>query len=122
MSVLNRVDAAQRRVKPVSVPVATFKNFQEDQTTSLAPMIAFWAFFSIFPLFMVLVTVLGYVLPASDKANVLTHVANLFPLLHANSIKGLTGVWWALVLGGVTALWSGLGAVRTVQSAFNAVW
>src|SRR5947209_10849585 len=113
MGILSKADTAQKSVKPVSVTVATFKKFQEDQTTSLAAMIAFWAFFSIFPLFMVLVTVLGYLLPASDKANVLTHVANLFPLLHANSIKGLTGVWWALVLGGLTALWSGLGAVRT---------
>jgi YihY family inner membrane protein len=122
VSVLDRIDAALKRTKPTAVAVGTFKKFQEDQTTSLAAMIAFWAFFSIFPLFMVFVTVLGYVLPASDKGNVLGHVANLFPLLHANSIKGLTGVWWALVLGGVTALWSGLGAVRTVQSAFNAVW
>jgi membrane protein len=122
VSVLRRLDAAQKRTKPTAVAVGTFKKFQEDQTTSLAAMVAFWAFFSIFPLFMVLVTVLGYVLPASDKARVLTHVANLFPLLSPASIKGLTGVWWALVLGGVTTLWSGLGAVRTVQTAFNAVW
>jgi membrane protein len=122
VSTLTKVDSAQKRLKPTAVAVATFKKFQEDQTTSLAAMIAFWGFFSIFPLFMVLVTVLGYVLPASDKAKVLTHVANLFPLLHPSSIKTLTGVWWALVLGGLTTLWSGLGAVRTVQTAFNAVW
>src|SRR5579884_3614641 len=122
MSVLSKVDGIQKRAKPTGVAVGTFKKFQEDQTTSLAAMIAFWAFFSIFPLFMVLVTVLGFVLPASDKAKVLTHVANLFPLLNPSSIKGLTGVWWALVLGGLTTLWSGLGAVRTVQTAFNAVW
>jgi membrane protein len=122
MGLLNMADAAQKRVKPVSVTVATFKKFQEDQTTGLAAMIAFWAFFSIFPLFLVLVTVLGYVLPASDKTNVLNHVASLFPLLSPQSSKGLTGQLWPLLLGGVTALWSGLGAVRTVQTAFNSVW
>jgi YihY family inner membrane protein len=85
-------------------------------------MIAFWAFFSVFPLFMVLVTVLGWVLPESDKNNVLTHVAELFPLLDPTTVKGLTGQLWALLVGALTALWSGMGAVRTVQSAFNSVW
>src|SRR5947209_10499645 len=122
MGILSKADTAQKSVKPVSVTVATFKKFQEDQTTSLAAMIAFWAFFSIFPLFMVLVTVLGYVLPSSDKQTVLNHVASLFPLINASSIKGLTGQAWPLLVGGVTALWSGLGAVRTVQTAFNSVW
>jgi YihY family inner membrane protein len=85
-------------------------------------MIAFWAFFSIFPLLMVLVTVLGWVLPASDKDNVLGHIANMFPLLDPKTIKGLGGSWWPLVVGAVTALWSGIGGVRTAQTAFASVW
>jgi YihY family inner membrane protein len=122
MGLLDKADAGQRRLKPAAVAVATFRKFQEDQTTNLAAMIAFWAFFSIFPLFMVLVTVLGWVLPASDKANVLTHVSSLFPLIDASTVKGLTGQLWPLLVGLVTALWSGLGAVRTTQTAFNSVW
>jgi uncharacterized BrkB/YihY/UPF0761 family membrane protein len=69
-----------------------------------------------------MVTVLGFVLPASTKDSVLTHVAAMFPLLEAKSIKGLTGTWWPVVVGGITALWSGLGVVRTTQTAFNSVW
>jgi YihY family inner membrane protein len=122
MKLMTSVDSAQKRVKPTSVAVATVKKFSEDHTTGLAAMIAFWGFFSIFPLFLVLVTVLGWVLPASDKANVLKHVAAMFPLLDPSTIKGLTGSWWALLVGGLTTLWSGLGAVRTVQTAFNSVW
>jgi YihY family inner membrane protein len=122
VSVLHKADAAQKRTKPTSVALATFKKFSEDQSTNLAAMIAFWAFFSIFPLLLVLVSILGWVLPASDKANVLRHVAEMFPLLNPQQIKGLSGSWWALVVGAVTALWSGLGVVRTLQSAFDAVW
>ena len=55
MSVMEKVDAAQKRSQPTSVAVATYEKFSEDKTTSLAAMIAFWAFFSIFPLMMVLV-------------------------------------------------------------------
>ena len=122
MSVLKKVDAAQKATKPTGVAVATFKKFSEDKSTSLAAMMAFWAFFSIFPLLMVLVTVLGWVLPTSTKDSVLTHIAQMFPLLNPSTIKGLSGAVWALIVGGVTALWSGLGAVRTTQTAFNSVW
>jgi YihY family inner membrane protein len=122
MKLLDRIDAGQKRFKPTSIAVATFKKFSEDKTTVLAATIAFWGFFSIFPLFLVLVTVLGWVLPASDKANVLKHVASMFPLLDTSTITGLTGSLWALIVGLATALWSGMGAVRTVQNAFNSVW
>src|SRR5437588_7101884 len=91
MKVLDRIDAFQKHWKPTSVAVATFKKFSEDKTTTLAATIAFWGFFSIFPLFLVLVTVLGWVLPASDKASVLRHVAAMFPLLDPSTINGLTG-------------------------------
>jgi membrane protein len=122
MKLMDRLDAGQKRFKPTSVGVATFKKFSEDKTTSMAATIAFWGFFSIFPLFLVLVTVLGWVLSNSDKAKVLSHVASMFPLLDTATITGLKGAVWALLVGLLTALWSGLGAVRTVQNAFNSVW
>jgi YihY family inner membrane protein len=122
MGLMNKVDRAQKATRPTAIAVATVKKFQEDQSTNLAAMLAFWAFFSIFPLFLVLVTVLGWVLPASDKTAVLGHVANLFPLLDPKTDKGLSGSWGALGVGLVTALWSGLGVVRTVQTALNSVW
>jgi YihY family inner membrane protein len=122
MGAVEKADTFQQRRKPLAVAVAAFKKFKEDQSTNLAAMVAFWAFFSIFPLFMVLVTVLGWVLPASDKDTVLTHVANMFPLLNPKTIHGLTGSWWALLVGLLTSLWSGIGVVRTVQTAFNSVW
>ncbi len=122
MGVLNKADEVQKSTTVTSVGLAAFKKFKEDQSTNMAAMLAFWAFFSIFPLLLVLVTVLGWVLPASDKNNVLKHVADMFPLLDASSIKGLTGSWWPLLVGILTSLWSGIGAVRTAQTAFNSVW
>ena len=119
---LEKVDDFQQEHKPVGVTVAVLKKFGEDKSTNLASMIAFWAFFSIFPLLMVFVTLLGYLLPASDKANVLHKVSSMFPLLDASSAGSLHGAWWALIIGLVTALWSGSAVVRTTQFAFNSVW
>ncbi len=121
-SVLRRVDRAQERNRWLAVTVATVKKFSEDKTANLASMIAFWAIFSIFPLFLVLVTLLAWFLPASDKNSVLGHVAQMFPLLDPKTVSGLGGVWWTVVLGLATALWSGSGVVRTAQAAFNEVW
>jgi membrane protein len=122
MSLKERADRVQRRHAALAFPVAVLKKYSEDGSSNLATAIAFWAFFSIFPLFLVFVTVLGYVLPASDKTDVLTHVARLFPLLDPESVKGLSGSWWPFVVGGATALWSGLAVVKAVQFAFNSIW
>lgn len=122
MKLMERADAAQKRHKRTSIALATYKKYSDDKAANLATMIAFWAFFGIFPLLLVLVTVLSWVLSGSDKDSVLTHVAQLFPLLDPKTVTGLSGSWWAVAVGGVTALWSGLGVVRTVQFAFDSVW
>jgi len=119
---LDKLDAYQQEHKPVAIPIAVFKKFSEDQSTNLASMIAFWAFFSIFPLMLVLVTLLGFFLPADMKTGVLKDVAGYIPLLNTKTIAGLSGSWWALIVGIVSALWSGSAVVRTVQFAFNSVW
>jgi uncharacterized BrkB/YihY/UPF0761 family membrane protein len=54
--VLQRLDRAQKDRIALAVGVATVKKFSEDQSANLAATIAFWAVFSIFPLFLVLVT------------------------------------------------------------------
>jgi YihY family inner membrane protein len=120
---LERFDRWQQQRPWSALPMAIVKKFGDDQSTNLAAMVAFWAFFSIFPLLLVFVTVLAYVLPdASTKASVLKNVASFFPLLHPNTIKTLSGSWWTLLVGALTALWSGLAVVKTLQTAFNAVW
>jgi len=119
---LERFDQWQQQRPWAAVPMAVFKKFSEDQSSNLASMVAFWAFFSIFPLLLVFVTVLAYVLPASTKTNVLGHIASFFPLLHPSTIGTLSGSWWTLLVGMATALWSGLAVVKTLQTAFNAVW
>ena len=119
---LDRLDSYQQQHSWLAVPIAVFRKFGEDKSTNLAAMIGFWAFFSIFPLLLVFVTLLGFVLPGSMKNDVLGKVAQMFPLLNAQHIGSLSGSWWALIVGIVTALWSGSSVVRTVQFAFNSVW
>jgi len=120
--ILRRVDAFQQRHGALAVPVAVWRKYSEDHSGNLAMMIAFAAVFAVFPLLLVLVTLLGYLVPASLRGAVLTRVAQMFPLLSVNSMHGLSGQWWPLVLGLVTSLWSGLAVVRLTQFAFDSVW
>jgi membrane protein len=73
------------------VPIAVVRKFVEDQSTTLAAAIAFWAFFSVFPSLLVLVTLLGYFLPPSMQGDVLGRVAGFVPPLTTDSIGHLPG-------------------------------
>ncbi|HET7356167.1 MAG TPA: YihY/virulence factor BrkB family protein [Nocardioidaceae bacterium] len=119
---LDQADAFQQEHQTLAVPVAVIRKFGEDKSTNLASMIAFWAFFSIFPLLLVFVTLLGFFLPPGSKGDVLSKVGQMFPLLDTSTVSGLSGSWWALIIGVATALWSGSSVVRVTQFAFNSVW
>ncbi len=122
MGLKARIDGGLQRRPKVAVAIATLKKYSEDRSSNLASMVAFWAFFSIFPLFLVGVTVLGFVLHGHTHDVVLRNVAKLFPLLGLGDVRGLSGSWWALIVGAVTAGWSGLSVANTTQTAFNSVW
>src|SRR4029078_13432632 len=96
---LRQIDRAQQDHEKLAIGSGTVKKYGEDQSSSLASMIAFWAFFSIFPLFLVLVTILGYVLPEDRRTDVLVRVASFFPLLNPGTVGGLSGSWSALLIG-----------------------
>jgi YihY family inner membrane protein len=119
---LDKADDFQQKHKVLAIAVATVRKFGEDQSTGLASQIAFWAFFSIFPLLLVLVTLLGFFLPSGTKNDVLGNVAQMFPLIDPSTVGSLGGSWLGLIVGVLTALWSGTGVVRTIQTAFNSVW
>ena len=122
MSIVDRIDRGQQERRNLGVAFATVKKYSEDGSSNLAAMIAFWAFFSIFPLMLVGVTVLGFLLSGGTRTSVLQNVASLFPLLDAGNVSSLTGSWWAIIVGAATALWSGMAVTRTTHTAFDAAW
>ncbi len=105
--------------------MAVLKKFQDDGAGGLAAMIAYYGFFSLFPLLLVFVTVLGYVFQGdtsvqnSIKNSVLSH----FPIIGSDlQSKELRGRSLALVIGAVASLWAGLGVSNAAQNAFDRVW
>ena len=124
---LARVDAWQRTRTIPSFLVAVSRKSGDDRARPLAALIAHYAFFSIFPLLLVLVTVLGWVL-ADDPAlrqQVIDSTVAQFPVIGGDltgNVGSIEGSGLALVIGLVTALWAGIGMGLGLQYAFDTVW
>jgi membrane protein len=118
-------DRTQRRHAWLAIPVAVFKKFDDDQGGGLAALVAYYSFFSLFPLLLVFVTVLGYVLQGNPglQKSVEQSVLDQLPVIGSQiHVHALEGSATALVIGLVGALWGGLGVTQAAQRAFDHVW
>ncbi len=59
--VVRRVDAFQQRHRVTGFAFGVVKKFGDDRAGSLAALIAYYVFLAIFPLLLLLVTILGFV-------------------------------------------------------------
>ncbi|MGO8981783.1 MAG: YhjD/YihY/BrkB family envelope integrity protein, partial [Streptosporangiaceae bacterium] len=80
--VIRRVDAAQQRFTPAAFVFGVVKKYGDDNGGVLASNLAYSAFVSLFPLLLILVTVLGLTasLDPGFKRQVLSAVAGQVPL------------------------------------------
>jgi membrane protein len=118
-------DRLQQRVPPLAFAMAVVKKYGDDGGGSLSALIAYRAFFSLFPLLLILTTVLGYVLQDDPQAqrDVLDSVLGQFPVIGDDLRAGsLTGSGVAFVVGLAAAIWAGLGITLAAQNAMGQVW
>jgi YihY family inner membrane protein len=118
-------DRRQQNHRWLAIPMAVIRKFSNDQGGSLAALVAYYAFFSLFPLLLVFVTILGFVLqgdPSAQKSvesSVLAQLPIIGSQIHARALHGRV---IALVIGLVTSLLAGLGVTQAAQNAFNHIW
>jgi membrane protein len=123
---LEKVDGFQQRHKPLAIAVAVVKKFSDDGAGGKAALIAYYGFFSLFPLLLLFVTILGFVVGGNSSAEraVLHSALKQFPIVGSQlgTPHALTGNGLALAVGLVGALLSGLGVTTAAQNAFNTVY
>ena len=88
------MDHAQQDHPWLAFPIAVWKKFGDDQAGNLAALIAYYGFASLFPLLLVLVTVLDIVLRSNPplKDQVLDSAFGQFPVIGPqlqNNVHGL---------------------------------
>ncbi|MER7964658.1 YihY/virulence factor BrkB family protein [Streptomyces ardesiacus] len=127
MDAVRRLDDFQRRHHWAGRPLGVVYKFADDQGLYLAALIAYYGFFSLFPLLLLLVSALTTLLQNDPalREQVLDSALRNFPVLghqlqqnihsfHSNGI--------ALVVGVVGSLYGGLGVAQAIQHALNKVW
>jgi len=125
MRPVRALDRAQQRHRWSAIPFAVIKKFGDDQGGSLAALVAYYAFFSLFPLLLVFVTILGFVLQGDVSAqnSIKSSVLGQFPIVGQKlDVTSLQGSTIALVIGIVTSVLAGLGVTQAAQNALNQVW
>ena len=127
MALLGTFDSWQRRHTLAAFPVAVVRKFLDDRASNLAALIAYYAFFSLFPLLLVFVSVLGFVLQENPslQEDILDSALARIPVVGAqlrDDIVPLSGSTTALVIGLAGALWAGLGVTLALNRAFEEIW
>jgi len=103
------------------------RKFADDRAGGFAALIAYYAFFSIFPLLLALTSVLGFVLQGDEQLQeeIVDSVFAELPVLGPeirDSVGLISGSGPALVIGLGLALWAGLGVTLALSRAFDRVW
>ncbi len=126
MSVTDRIDAFQRRHPAAGFPIGVAYKYFDDGGGYLAALIAYYGFVSLFPLLLLLSTVLGFVL-SGDVAlqqRVLDSALSQFPVVggQLGEPKAIGGGVVGLVVGIAGSLYGGLGVAQAFQYAMNTAW
>jgi YihY family inner membrane protein len=124
---LRSVDRVQQRSRWLGFPLAVMRKFRDDHGGALTTVIAYNAFFALFPLLLVVVTVLGFLLGRDSgfQQRLLGSAVAEFPIIGEqlqDNIHGLRGSGIGLVIGLVAFAWGARGLTQVAQHAMAEIW
>ena len=124
---LQAADRFQQRSPALGFPVAVWSKFKDDRAGNLAALIAYYAFAALFPLLLVLVTVLNIVLKSdpSLQASVVNSAVSQYPVIGPeiqHNLGSLPATGLPLVIGLVLLLLGARGVAGAMQHAMFEVW
>ena len=124
---IRRVDRFQQRHTVIAFPWAVMQKFGNDQAGSKAALIAYYGLFALFPLLLLLATVLGFVLSGNPalRDQLINSALGHFPVIGdqiRSQVHPLEGNTTALIIGIVGTLYGSLGIGFAMQNAMNTVW
>jgi YihY family inner membrane protein len=121
-----RLDRYQRERPWLAFPLGVAKKFGEDKAGYLAALVAYFGFFSLFPLMLAFTSILGFVVTDPDQQREFSDAAaDQIPVVGdtiRNTAGQIEGSVVAIVIGVLVALWAGLRIVDAMQNALNDVW
>ncbi len=124
--VIRKLDRAQQRRRRLGFVVGVVKKFGDDRCSTLAVMLTYYAFVSIFPLLLVLTTILGFIGNDSLSRNIIGTTLQQFPVfgqqIGKDAAHPLSGNGFGLIVGLLGTFYGSLGFAQAAQHAMAEVW
>ncbi|HLM97396.1 MAG TPA: YhjD/YihY/BrkB family envelope integrity protein [Acidimicrobiales bacterium] len=127
---VRRIDGFQQHHTVPSFLFGVMKKFGDDSAGTLAALIAYYGFLSLFPLLLVLTTLLGlfFAHDAALQQRIIDSAVGQFPIV-GKQLSGPHGVSSlrsgsviGLVIGLIGLVWGSLGLSQAAQRAMAEVW
>jgi YihY family inner membrane protein len=120
-------DQLQRRRKLLGFPLAVLKKYGDDQAGHQAALLAYYAFLAIFPLLLVLTTVVKVLVRGDDALShkIINGATQYFPVVGdelQRNVHSLGGSAWILAIGVVLTLFGARGVADILRNGINHVW
>lgn len=126
MEVAARIDALQQRHPRLSFPLAVVYKYLDDQGSYLAALMTYYGFLSLFPLLLLLSSILGFALRGDPglQHRILHSALGQFPVIgnDLDQPRKLSGNALGLTAGVLGSLYGGLGAAQAGQYVMNTAW
>src|ERR1700678_551351 len=126
--VVRRLDGAQQRFTPAAFVFGVVKKFGDDNGGVLVTNLAFTAFLSLFPLLLVLTTILGLVasVEPSFRTDVINAVSGQIPLIGRTLTENVEQLRRSsvigLIVGLVALIWGAMGLAQAGIFTMEQVW
>ena len=120
------LDRFQQKHAWAGFPIAVVYKYADDQGNYLAALITYYGFLSLFPLLLLLSTVLGFALAGNPELQhqILDSTLSQFPVIgeQLGDPQGLRSGGVGLVVGILGTIYGGMGVAQAMQNAMNIVW
>jgi membrane protein len=126
-TLLHSLDRAQRSTPVLAFPLAVVKRYSDEKTGRKAALLTYYAFLSLFPLIIVFVSILGFLISnnAGLESQIMRHVFQFFPTLGSQiktNVSTLHSSGIALLLQVFVVLYGARGLASILQETFNDLW
>jgi YihY family inner membrane protein len=126
MSIAERLDRFQRRHHWAGFPIAVLYKFLDDDGHFHAALVTYYGFLALFPMLLLLATVLGLVLSGNPELQqrLLDSALAEFPVIgpQLGTPERLGGGVVPFLVGGLVALYGALGLGQAIQHTMNTAW
>jgi membrane protein len=125
---VTRIDQGQQRHRATAVPAAVLRKYSDDRAGRLTAQISHAAFLAVFPLLLVLITVVGIVLSGHPalQDDIINSALRQFPVIGADLKRNVhqlsSGNVVALVVGLIWLAYGSMKLSRSAQVMMATVW